>query len=1502
MNNCPSTEQLRQLLAEQMGAAERDGVEAHVEGCAACQGRLEELTAALAPAGARPEGAAEGWSRHEPDSGFLRRLRRRKAPAAPAGKGGEDTAPSPGPETPAAVRSEVIPATRLPGPGEEEAAAVRPVDVPGYEVLGELGRGGMGVVYKARQANLNRLVALKMILSGVHAGAADLARFRTEAQAIARLQHPHIVQVHEVGEHDGLPYFSLEFCAGGSLEKKLGGTPLAPKEAAALVAKLAQGMHAAHQKGVIHRDLKPANVLLTEDGTPKVTDFGLARQLDEAGQTASGAVMGTPSYMAPEQAGGKTREVGPAADVYALGAILYQLLTGRPPFKATTTLETLRQVLTDEPVPPGQLQPKTPRDLETICLKCLHKVPRKRYASALELAEDLHRYLEGVPIRARPISAWERLGKWTRRRPAVAALLALSLLASVVVVGLLVRQWQLARVAQHDAEARAETETRAKQEAEQAQQVEAALRKQTGAALGQAQTHLYLSNAALAHRESVAGNVGRTEELLNECPLDHRNWEWYYLKRQLNSGLLTLVSAGRGTVNGVAFSPDGKRLATAEYNEIVKLWDAATGKELLLLNLKAPPGGHNAVNCVAFSPDGLQVVTGSEDGTVRFWDATTGKAGRILRGHGGAIMSLAFRRDGQRLASASTDKSVKVWDTNTGQEVCTFRGHKSMVTGVTFSPDGKSLASVNHYDPSVRLTYEDLAVRLWDATTGQELRKFGPDVLNRQFPPVTTVAFRPDGKHLAAACTDYRVLVWDVQTGRLVHTLSGHTNSVVGVAYSPDGNRLATASQDRRVKVWSAWTYQEAFTLHGHAAWLTSVAFSADSRRLAAASRDGTVKVWDATAGPEAVTLVPAANLRSCFNVAFSPDGRKVVSATEDNTLRLWDLDTGKPGLTLGGHPEAVKSLAFSLDGKRLASADAAANIKVWDAATGQEILALRGPTRKAAGPMSDVSAVAFALDGQLLAWAGHDGTIKTWDSTTGREVSSFHSTHSSRAAGPVRVEGLWSVALSHDGRLFASFGHIGHVKVWEVLTGKQLLDLYSPAKEPSNLIAFSRDGRSLASAAGGQEGASELTIWDLSTGQKAVTFAGPAALILSLAFSPDGRRLASVSMDRTVKVWDVATGRELLALAAQPHPGAKLAFSAEGNRLALAGVPGVTLWDATPSTREVFTFRKHNISVFGLAFSPDSQLLASCDLYQMKVCSMSTGREVLSLPWDLPSDPANVWSAGPGDKAVPLAFAFDVAFSPDGQQLAASGGSSTMGEVRVWDRTNGRLLHTFAGHKGAVPNLAFRPDGQRLASASSDKTVKVWDLATGREVLTLAGHTDRVRGVAFSPDGKRLASGGKDKVVKVWEADTGREMFKLEGHTLAVARVAFSPDGRHLASASGATDAPGQDGEVKVWDVSTGQEVLTFRGHSGGIFGVAYSPDGRLIASGGVDRTVRLWEAATGREVRTLHGHLADINRVAYSPDGRFIASAGEDSTVRVWDTMRLDNEPGPRTGPGPR
>ncbi|HEX8202840.1 MAG TPA: protein kinase, partial [Isosphaeraceae bacterium] len=355
----------------------------------------------------------------------------------------------PGVPTAEPATAPLIPTTQVhPGAGPPALVAIPGAPkVDGYEIHDELGRGGMGIVYKARHVALNRLVALKMALPGVTVAPEAQERIRLEAEAVAHLQHPNIVQIYEAGSQDGRRYFSLEFVPGGTLARKLGGDPQPSDAAARMVRTLARAVHAAHGRGVVHRDLKPANVLLAEDGTPKIADFGLAKRLDVAeGLSLSGEVKGTPSYMAPEQAAGKTREVGPAADIHALGAILYKMLTGRPPFKAATIEATLAQVIDQEPVPPGRLLPRLPRDVETICLKCLEKDPSRRYATAEALAEDLRRFLDGEPIVARPVGAAARALKWARRRPAEAALVAvLTLAVPGALIGVLVHREQQAQ-------------------------------------------------------------------------------------------------------------------------------------------------------------------------------------------------------------------------------------------------------------------------------------------------------------------------------------------------------------------------------------------------------------------------------------------------------------------------------------------------------------------------------------------------------------------------------------------------------------------------------------------------------------------------------------------------------------------------------------------------------------------------------------------------------------------------------------------------------------------------------------------------------------------------------------------------------------------------------------------------------------------------------------------------------------------------------------------------
>jgi WD40 repeat protein/serine/threonine protein kinase len=1074
------------------------------------------------------------------------------------------------------------------------------VTVPGYHILGELGRGGMGVVYRAEQVRPKRVVALKMILAGDHAGAQELARFRREAEAVAQLEHPNVVHIYEVGECAGLPYFSLEYVSGGSLAANLRGTPLPPRTAAEFVKTLARAMHYAHERGIVHRDLKPANVLLQPIATknteshknkeaepnagsensfscdflcfswpflPKITDFGLAKRLDTASlPTHSGQILGTPSYMAPEQARGQTNAVGPAADVYALGAILYELLTGRPPFRAATAVDTIVQVMAGDPVPPRRLQPQVPRDLETICLKCLEKEAGKRYASASDLADDLGRFLGQRAILARPIGPWGRLVKGVWRRPALAALGVVLVLGTVLAFsGVL---WHLHQTQQEQ--------------------------QQTQSALDQAEGNLYLNHIALAARELTAHNVDRAEQLLDQCPFRLRNWEWHHLKRlchlerhtwpgvggfgvafspdgrflasaSVHDQTVRVLDAHTGTVlhtfrkagPAVAFSPDGQRLASATFtlgalgevppteHSMVKVWDPSTGREVLTLG--GTTGHQSIIWAVAFSPDGLRLASGSWDRTVKIWDAKTGILQRTLV-HPDRVESVAFGR-GDWLASATASGKVQVWNTATGFSLLSIGNPSGSGdrggTGFRASLGEKGETFLKGEATPPRTW--DTARKVWDATCSTEVL-----TLRGETHQVASVALSADGKRLAFTSGDtirFLEVTPDKIQGRSpaelaerVITLRGHSDLVRSIAFSPDGTRLGSASYDKSVKVWDIPTGKELFTLVGHTEPVNSVAFSPDGKQLASAAWDRAVKIWDATAGREVRTI--AAHEKLVRSVAYSPDGRLVASGSADHSIKLWDAAGATAPRTLAGHTDLVRSVAFSSDSKRLVSASYDKTVKVWDVATGRLL-------RTFAGHKERVFAAVFRPDGKWIASAGLEGVVKVWEADTGREIRSFRG-HKGR---------IHALAFSPDGRLIASAGDDRIVRIWEADTGREVLTMAGHTRDIMTVV-FSPRGRRLASAGLDRT----IRLWDLDTGREIATLEGHTEAVLGLAFRPDGTRLASGSMDRTIKLWDPASGQEALTLRGTMMEVFSLAFSPDGQRIASGNADGaVRIWDGSP-------------------------------------------------------------------------------------------------------------------------------------------------------------------------------------------------------------------------------------------------------------------------------------------------------------------------------------------------
>jgi WD40 repeat protein/serine/threonine protein kinase len=1110
--------------------------------------------------------------------------------AASTSAGGAPACPACGPET-----AMCLPAERtgtdpgdtlesLPSSQDEEGptGSTGGADWPaisGYEILGELGHGAMGVVYKARQVKPPRLVALKMVRAGAHASEQELARFLAEAEAVARLQHPNIVQIHEVGEHHGQPFFSMEHCPGGSLARKLSGTPLPAAQAARLVEVLAHALHAAHQTRVIHRDLKPANVLLVPSERPeavalgvgpgpvqrfepKVTDFGLAKRLDveSGGATQPGAIIGTPSYMAPEQATGSTKEIGTAADVYALGAVLYECLTGRPPFRAATPLDTIFQVLSDEPVPPRRLQAKAPRDLETICLKCLRREPSNRYATAEALADDLRRFLGRRPIQARPVGSWEHGVKWARRRPAVAALVAVSTLAVIGGLAAAGALW-------HNAEARAaavlqlaaaqkelderkgrldtlEGEITTKQD--RVQELEENIR----AAEKATRRALYIRDMQLAQRAAELDQPQRVLTLLGrfwprDGQPDVRDFEWRYL--------WGLYHRERGRLRGhtshifdAEFSPTKAQVLTVAGQGGMRVWDPTTGKELFPSTAEA-----DGVMSAIFVAGGKLLVAGCKDRKARAWDCPgaggLGTPRWTFPAHPKPVLAVAVSPDGRTLATGGEDGGLALWkwEGGPGDGPPTLdrrpAGHTLAVYHVLFSPDGKTLATVSG----------DQTGRLWDVATGKLLHSF----IGKDGAWISRIVFSPKGDLVAVAeshpfqalpAASVRVLEASTLCPRLSFTLH---RGAWGIAFSPDGERFAYGSNWGAVTICQLPSGRTIDVIHAHADRIHALAFSPDGRTLLTGANDCIAKLWDVPPWPDPLL---GAHASGASALAFSPDGRRLASGGYDGLVRVWDPAARALLTDLPGHVGRVQALAFSPDGRWLVSASSDKTVRLWDTTAKAERAVFRGHTDL-------VGCVAVSPDGGTIASGSIDGTVRLWDMPRGgeREVMA------ARRTLTVPQDKAWGVRFTPDGATLAVAWYLGGVTLYDPASGAVRTNLLGKAL---TCVALSPDAHQVAA---GTWDTAAVEVWDVVSGKRAQPLQGHAGPVAAVAYSPDGQTLFSASRrDGTVKLWDVATGLERFTLKGHTSELLGLALTADGRLLATASVDGsIRLWPAPGDT-----------------------------------------------------------------------------------------------------------------------------------------------------------------------------------------------------------------------------------------------------------------------------------------------------------------------------------------------
>jgi WD40 repeat protein/serine/threonine protein kinase len=1035
-------------------------------------------------------------------------------------------------------------------------AAYRPLtEGPGtfigpYKLLQQIGEGGMGIVYMAEQQEpVRRKVALKVIKPGMDSHQV-IARFEAERQALALMDHQNIARVLDANTTEsGRPYFVMELVHGVPITQFCDDNKLTPRERLALFVPVCQAIQHAHQKGIIHRDVKPSNVLVTmydDKPVPKVIDFGVAKAIEQRLTertmfTQFGALVGTFEYMSPEQAEMNAFGVDTRSDIYSLGVLLYELLTGTTPLERQRLREAalgeLVRLIKEEEAPrpsqrlsssnnlpkiaaarktePARLSKLVQGEIDWIVMKCLEKDRARRYDTASGLARDVERYLADEPVDACPPSARYRLSKFARKHRK--ALVTVAAFVVVLVAGLvmstLLAVW--ATTAQREANRQRIASDEAKQEALDA-------KAEADRQRDEVRVTAYASGIGLAQRAWEENDVVRARELLDEVPReaagrDLRGFEWDYLDRLCHSEARTLT----GAVNSVAFSSDGQRVAapnSKDHHYTVGIWDSATGKDLVtLIGLR-----ELMATSVAFSPDGRRVAAGNWYGVVKIWDSATGKELlSVILGVGGpsgmSRVAVAFSPDGRRVAAASNDGAVKVWDSATGNELVSFRHPGPGGRNVAFSPDGRRLVTGGR-EP-----------RIWDSATGKELL-----TLKGHAAEVGGVAFSPDGRRVASAGDDHTVRIWDSANGKELLSL-GHTNCVNCVAFSPDGQRLASGTDDNTVKIWDSATGEELFTLKGHTGWVVGVAFSPDGQRLASVSDDMTVKLWDIGADKERFSFKGHAH--RVTSLAFSPDGQRLASGHSDGKVKTWDSATCKELITFKGHTSGwVGNVAFSPDGQRVASWSNDHTVRIWDSATGKELFVLKGY----------IGCAGFSPDGQRLVAVSYDEMLKIemlkiLDSTTGKEL--------------VALKGYTGVA-SPDGQRLAAVSKDQTLKILDSATGKELVALKGYTTDEVRSVAFSPDGRRLAAG---------VKIWDSTTGKELVTLKH-AGGVSSVAWSPDGQRLATVSL-RRVKLWDSATGKELLSLNGGASWVRSLTFSPDGKRLAAGNDEGsIYLWETSIS------------------------------------------------------------------------------------------------------------------------------------------------------------------------------------------------------------------------------------------------------------------------------------------------------------------------------------------------
>jgi hypothetical protein len=1396
-----------------------------------------------------------------------------------------------------------------------------PIPEPGteYELLNVIGEGGMGVVYSARQASIDRTVAIKMLKPDIASHAEQREKFLSEAVVTGDLDHPNIVPIYDLGANEkGALFYSMKRVEGtpwmAVIEQKSTG------ENIEILMKVADAVAFAHSRGVIHRDLKPENVMLGDYGEVLVMDWGLALSTDafrKSGSiTQTSSMGGTPAYMAPEMATGPIDRINLLSDVYLLGSILYEIVAGHPPHTGKNVMNCLFAAARNE------IQPtERTGELLEIALRAMSTKQEERHASVQDFQNAIRAYQshsESIVLSTRAeadLAAAGRSGDYqTYSRALFAFQEAFALWDGNTTAKLGISKAKLAYATQAlkkedydlaasllDARDPAHAEVRrrivaAQRERDTRQQ---RLRNVKRLAVGLVAAMLAVVGVAFFNVNKAKNNALWAQQTANDQRDIAVNAEKIATKAKAEAveSATNATKSAQEASDAAATAFEAEKTARAAEKRAQKDRDTAQrSKEAEEYQAYVARIGLAAAEVDDNAFDTAEQLLNSCPPRLRNWEwgrlwHLSTQSVRDFRCDG-PVDSVAMTTDGKRFASGSWDGQARIWDVATGKTLLTIPYGGLYVHAVAFSPDGELLATGGNDKQGY--------LKIWNSHTGALVR-----TITGHTDDVLSVVFSKDGRRLLSSSYDKTARLWDVETGREIQRYLGHNWWVWSAEFSPDQQQIVTASQDGTAIVWSTATGQAGPPFTGHLGPVYAAAFSPDGKSVVSGGYDNRLLIWrldelkpfnyqavvSGGTNPPPKFRALEGHTAAIDAVAFSPNGHLILSASNDNTIKLWDFASGRLIKSLRGHAGRVRSAVFSADGANVLSGSHDETVKLWDVAGYEEVRVLQG--RVLQGHSDAVLSAEFSRDGRRIVTASRDRTAKVWDTATGQVLKDFAEGHEylvstatfspkgkrlltaaadntariwdvSTGTQTLRLEGIGhgSVAtLSHDGRLVLTASDEDTARIWDAAEGK-LLRSTPVLNGEVTAVAFAPDDQTFFT--GDVNG--HCRLWKTTTAELLSKLDTHSAKITAAEFTSDGHRVLTASADWTVGQWDVATGQEPLALIIK-HPGSVLSMAVvpgTAEALTLGDDGTVRLWNID---------RAEVVAMLGTD-EGNSRVAASAD-GRLALCVNYNSRTVRV--WDL-KERRQIPAPNVADSKAPFlapstGLVWAAAFSPDSRYIVTVGGNG----ARLWDMKTGKEQISFSPN-GAVASANFSLDGHWIVTGSWDNSAKIWDVESGHDVRKLVGHRGYVNAASFSPDGKWVLTASDDRTARLWDTKTGEVVRDFVGHKDRVTAAVFSPDGDHVLTASA-------DKTARLWDPRTGRLLHEFKGHIWAVSSVAFSADGERIITGSADNTAIVWNVESGAQIATLAGHTAPITSVAFAPDGQRVLTGSQDNTAKLWD-----------------